>query len=64
MIGFVISSHGQFGVLSTRQVPSCLANFDSTGYHHLGVGSNELSACEISQAHQADLLNISKLINF
>ena len=50
------------GVLSTRQVPSCLANFDSTGYHHLGAGSNETSACEISQAHPSDPLNIPKLI--
>ena len=30
---------------------------DATGYHHLGVGFNESSACEISQAHPADLPN-------
>ena len=51
-------------VFPSRQVLSCLKNFDATGYNHLGAGSNESSACEISKAHLADLLNISKLINF
>ena len=54
----------QFGSTPTRQVHSCLKNFDAMGYHHLGEGSNESSAYDISQAHPADLLNISKLINF
>ena len=47
------------GVLSTLQVHSCLANFDATGYHHLGAGSKESSACKISQAH---LINMPKII--
>ena len=42
--------------------PSCLENFDATVYDHLGARSNDTSACEISQAHQADLLNIPKFI--
>ena len=40
-----------------RRVHSHLTNFDTTRYHHLGVGSNDTSACEIFQAHAADLLN-------
>ena len=47
-------------VLSTRQVHGCLVNFDATGYHHLGTGSNDTYTCEISQAHPADLLFIPK----
>ena len=50
------------GVLSTRQVHSRLAHFDATGYQHLGVGSNDTSACEIFQAHPADLPYIPKFI--
>ena len=42
------------GVLSTLQVHSCLANFDATGNHHLGMESND--------THPADLLNIPKFI--
>ena len=44
-------------------IPCCLKNFDATGYNHLGAESNDTSACEISQAHPADLLNIPKYIN-
>ena len=51
------------GERSTRPVHSHLTNFDATGYHHLGAGSNDTSACEIYQAHPADLLKISKFIN-
>ena len=40
----------------------CLANFDATGYHHLGAGPNDTSACEISQAHPADLHTKPKFI--
>ena len=36
--------------------------FDATGYQPLGAGSNDISACEISQAHPADLLNKPKFI--
>ena len=49
--------------IRTRTVHSRLTNFDTTGYHHLGAASNDTCACEISQAHPADLLNISKFIN-
>ena len=35
--------------------------FEPKGYHHLGAESNDTSACEISQAHPADLLYTSKL---
>ena len=52
-----------FGVLSTHQAHSRLANFDVTGYHHLGAGLNDAFDCEISQAHPADQLNISKFFN-
>ena len=48
---------------STRPVHSHLSKLDATRYHHLGAGSNDTSACEISQAHPADVLNISKFIN-
>ena len=48
------------GVWSTRRAHSCLTNFYATGYHHLGAGSKDTSACEIFQAHPADLLNIPK----
>ena len=34
----------------------------TTGYHHLGAGSDDTSAFEISQAHPADPLNITKFI--
>ena len=47
--------------ISIRPVHSHLTNFDATGYHHLGAGSNDTSACEISQAHPPDLLYISLL---
>ena len=50
------------GEISIHPVHSHLTNFDATGYHHLGSGSNDTSACEISQAHPADLLNIPKFI--
>ena len=53
---------GAFGENSTRPVHSHLTNFDATGYHHLGAGSNDTPACEISQAHPADPLNIRKFI--
>ena len=43
-------------------IPCCLTNFDATGYFHLGAGSNDTSACEISQANPADLVNIPKFI--
>ena len=62
--GIGIAKMTENGVFPTRQVHRCLKNFEAPGYHHLGEGSNESSAYEISQAHPADLLNISKLINF
>ena len=44
------------------ELNSCLTNCDATGYHQLGAGSNESSACEISQAHPTDLPKIPKFV--
>ena len=44
-----------FQILSTRGLKA--AHFDTTGYQHLGAGSNDIYVCVISQPHQAALLN-------
>ena len=63
---YIIWADGQIGLKKSRGrpcwIPCCLTNFAATGYAHLGAGSNDTSAREISQAHPADLLNKPKFI--